>query len=528
MPINRSNGDLAELKVVDSKGTSRRDFLAQMAGAAAAIGLSSSAEASTASGPKKKPNVLWIMSDDMAAELSCYGPLGRAKTPHLDRLASEGVRFDRNYCQFPLCNPSRASLLNGRRPTTTGVLGNRTNVRTEHPDWVSLPQFFREHGYTTYRTGKIFHGGLDDPKAWDEIGFDENKVAGVDFKEEHVVHVPPEPVPPPPPGIPGPRPEGTAPSPAADPDHGAHSDRILVIDNDGTGHPENHSADLAIEFLRKQKQSKQPFFLAAGFSKPHSPPTAPQRFYDWYKVEDLELPVNFEPWPTVPQGFPEAAIRKQNADLFIRRGASVPEAKEVTRAYLASTSWVDWNIGRVLDELDRLGLRDSTIVVFVADHGYQLGERGKWSKAGSLFELGTRVPLLVHVPGATGNGRVCYRTVESLDLYPTMLELCGFPVPAGLEGVSLRTLVEDPDAAWDRPSFSVWSEDGKTIHGTAVRTERYRYVEFGKAGEGPKNGAMLFDERADPLELQNLVNEPKYAGLVAELSAKIANYYATS
>jgi iduronate 2-sulfatase len=525
MSIRRSKGKFG---VSDSNGRSRREFLIQMAGAAASIGLSASAEATTTAGSKKRPNVLWIMSDDMAAELSCYGMLARAKTPNLDRLASEGVRFDRNYCQFPLCNPSRSSLLTGRKPATTGVLGNRTNVRTEHDDWVSLPQFFREHGYTTYRTGKIFHGGIDDPKAWDEVGFDENKVAGQEFGQEHVLHVPAEPVPPPPPGIPGPRPPGTAPPPAADPDHAASSDRIVVIENDGTGHPENHSADLAIEFLRRHRQTKEPFFLAAGFSKPHSPPTAPQRFYDLYNLEELELPINFEPWPTVPPGFPEAAIRKQNADLFIRRGASVHEAKEVTRAYLASASWADWNIGRVLEELDRSGLKENTIVVFLADHGYQLGERGKWSKAGSLFELGTRVPLLVRVPGAKGNGRVCYRIVESLDLYRTMLELCGFPAPAELQGASLRPLLEDPDSAWSRPAFSIWSEDGKTIHGTAIRTERYRYVEFGKAGEGPRNGAMLFDERADPLELQNLVHEERYAELVRELSAQIAQYHATA
>ncbi|WP_263378829.1 sulfatase-like hydrolase/transferase [Granulicella paludicola] len=504
---------------------SRRQFLTGMAGVAAATTLPSVGSASKPVPKQKQPNILWIMSDDMAAELSCYGSLARAKTPNLDRLASEGVRFDRNYCQFPLCNPSRASLFNGRKPTTTGVLGNRTDFRTAHPDWVSLPQFFREHGYDTYRTGKIFHGGIDDPKAWNEVGFNEQQPFVPPFTAEHTMHIPAEPVPPPPPGIPGP--PTTPPAPSADPDHSASSDRIVVVENDGTGHPENHSADLAIDYLRKHRHGQKPFFLAVGFSRPHSPPTAPQKFIDLYDLDKIELPVNFAPWPTVTPDIPAAAIRKQNADLFIRRGASEREAKEVTRAYLASITWADWNIGRVLEELDHSELRENTIVVFVADHGYQLGERGKWSKAGSLFELGTRVPLLIRAPGAAGNGRASYRTVESLDLYPTLVELAGFARPDGLEGESLAPLLKQPDSTWDRPAFSIWSEDGKTIHGTAVRTERYRYVEFGAAGEGAKHGAMLFDERADPLELVNLAEHPDHAETRRALSAKIARYNAS-
>jgi iduronate 2-sulfatase len=514
---------MSDHSVPAHRKASRRQFLSQVAGAAATLGLSPVAEASVEKQKPAKRNVLWIMSDDMAAELSCYGSLARAKTPHLDRLASEGVRFDRNYCQFPLCNPSRSSLLTGRKPAVAGVLGNRANVRVNHPDWVSLPQYFREHGYSTYRTGKIFHGGIDDPKAWDEVGFDESKATGQVFTEQHVLQITAEPVPPPPPGIPGPLPPGTPKlSPASDPDHAATSDRILVLDNDGTGHPENHSAEMAIEFLRKQRAGDKPFFLAVGFAKPHSPPAAPQRFFDQYDLASIDLPVNFEPWPTVPADLPAAAIRKQNADLFIRRGASEREAKEVTRAYLAATSWADWNIGRVLEELDRAGLRENTVVVFVADHGYQLGERGKWSKAGSLFEMGTRVPLLIRSPKARGNGRACYRTVESLDLYPTLVALCDLPQPEGLEGKSLVPLLDEPSLAWEHPAFSIWSEDGNSIHGTAIRTERYRYVEF---GEGGKNGAMMFDERVDPLELTNLADHPDHLSVRRELSQKIAAYH---
>jgi arylsulfatase A-like enzyme len=274
--------------------------------------------------------------------------------------------------------------------------------------------------------------------------------------------------------------------------------------------------------LRRFKD--QPFFIACGFVKPHSPPTAPQRFFDLYDPAKIELTPDFAAWPTVPPGFPSAAIRKRNADLFIGRGASEAEAKEVIRAYLASISWADWNLGRVVGELDRLGLRDNTIIVFVADHGYQLGEKGKWSKAGSLFEMGTRVPLIISAPGANGNGHASTRIVESLDIYPTLVELCGLPGQNGTEGESLTPLLKNPQADWDKPGFSIWSEDGNTIHGTAVRTEKWRYAEFGKDGI---NGAMLFDPHADPLEIKNLADDEKYKSVVTELSALTRKYAAT-
>jgi arylsulfatase A-like enzyme len=184
---------------------------------------------------------------------------------------------------------------------------------------------------------------------------------------------------------------------------------------------------------------------------------------------------------------------------------------------------MDWNVGRVLAELDRLGLRQNTVVVFLADHGYQLGEKGKWSKAGSLFEMGTRVPLIISAPGVGGNGKACMRIVQSLDLYPTLAELCGLPRSNELEGESFVSLLENPASAWDKPAFSIWSEDGKTIHGTAVRTERWRYAEYGKDGA---NGAMLLDPHNDPFELKNLANDEKYKSVCAELSGLAGRYAA--
>jgi iduronate 2-sulfatase len=467
--------------------TTRRGFLGQ---AAAAVSSLCQAAGQTA---RPRPNVLFFMSDDMRVELGCYSSRFHAQTPNLDALAQSGVRFDRNYCQFPLCNPSRSSLMTGRNPTTTGVLGNRTAFRDAHPDWISLPQLFKNNGYVSARTGKIFHGGIDDPKAWSVTGgadTEEGGAAGIDASHQNLTRA-------------------------------QYSDRIIMLEGNGEGHGDYHTADRAIGFLRKYKD--QPFFIACGFVKPHSPPTAPRRFFDLYDTRAIELSPDFAATPTVPAGFPKAAIRPRNADLFIGRPASEKEAREVIRAYLSSISWCDWNVGRVLAELDKLGLRRNTIVVFVADHGYQLGEKGKWSKAGSLFEMGTRVPMIIAAPGAKGNGQTSLRMVQSLDIYSTLVELCGLELPAGNEGRSLAPLLNNPKSLWEHPAYSVWSEDGATLHGTAIRTEKWRYAEFGPKGQ---NGAMLFDPIADPFEMKNLADDPGYAKVRAELSPLVRQYAA--
>jgi len=464
--------------------TTRRTFLGEVAAAAGALAQTS----------RRRPNVLFLMSDDMRVELGCYDSRFHAHTPNLDALAKSGVRFDRNYCQFPLCNPSRSSLLTGRHPTTTHVLGNRTAFRDEHPDWISLPQLFKDNGYVSCRTGKIFHGGIDDPKAWTVAGgaVDEESAAvpasGAGASRENLTRA-------------------------------QYSDRIVTLEGNGEGHGDYQTADRAIAFLREYKD--RPFFIGCGFVKPHSPPTAPRRFFDLYDVAHIELPPDFAATPTVPPGFPKAAIRPRNADLFIGRPASTTEAREVIRAYLASLSWCDWNIGRVIGELARLGLRQNTIIVFVADHGYQLGEKGKWSKAGSLFEMGTRVPMMIAAPNAKGNGQASLRMVQSVDIYSTLVELCGLTLPPGNEGRSLAPLLDDPRASWEHPAYSVWSEDGSSLHGVAVRTEQWRYAEFGASG---KNGAMLFDPHSDPFEMKNLADDPKYARVRATLSPLVRAY----
>lgn len=432
----------------------------------------------------KKLNVLFLMSDDLRPELACYGH-PHVKTPHIDALAAAGVRFDRAYCQFPLCNPSRTSMLTGRHPVTTGVLENLTWFRAAHPEFVSLPQHFKANGYVSLRTGKIFHGGIDDTDAWTDGG-EPRKFDGAQR--------------------------------VATPQKKEQSDRSIVLEGNGETHGDYKIAERAIAYLQQHRD--KPFFLACGFNKPHSPPTAPKRFFDMYDPAKIPLPPDFASQPTVPKGFPKLSVPARNGDLFIEREATPEAAREMIRAYWASLTWVDWNVGRVLAELDKLGLRERTIVVLWGDHGYHLGEKGKWSKHRSLFEVGTRVPLIVHAPGASGKGKACARIVQALDIYPTLVELCGLPRPQGLEGQSLTPLLANPQAEWEHPAYTVVG--GAAGAGVAVRTERWRYAEWNN-GQG---GALLFDHQADPHELKNLADDPSAAQVMAELSKLVKNHLA--
>jgi arylsulfatase A-like enzyme len=434
----------------------------------------------------RRPNVLFLMSDDLRPDLGCYGqPL--VSSPNIDALAAAGVRFERAYVQYPLCNPSRASMLTGRYPTTTGVLDNQGWFGGPHPDWQSLPRFFKDHGYASLRAGKVFHGGIDDADAW-TAGGEPRKFEG----------------------------DRSPRRPA--PNRAQSSDRIVTLEGNGESHNDYRAADLAIEYLQQQAAGDQPFFLCCGFTKPHSPPTAPERFLEHYAKVDPPLPPDFAPTAAAPPGFPKASITP-SGDLFIGREAAPDAARDMIRAYWASVSWMDWNLGRVVAELDRLGLRDDTVIVFWGDHGYHLGEKGKWSKHSSLYEVGDRVPLIILAPGATGNGRSCPRVVESVDIYPTLVELCGLQAPPGLQGDSLAPLLKDPRAAWDKPAFTVSASGGK-LKGIAVRTQQYRYATF--SGEG--GGEMLFDMTADPRELKNLADDPALSAVRSELAGLVEEF----
>lgn len=464
----------------------------------------------SANATKKPMNVLFIATDDMRADLQVYGHK-LAKTPNLDKLAKDGVLFERAYCQYPLCGPSRASLLTGRKPTTSGLYGNREWYGTSFPDWKSIPMYFKEQGYVTWRTGKIFHGGIDDTDAWVEGGEvrDHNAPVNTDAPSavsttQYYANI-----------------WRSAPKLTEGADSSVRSDRWGAVDGEEAQNlGDTKVGDRALDFIRCSKNQKEPFFLAVGFSKPHTPFIAPKEFFDLYEKEEIQLPVNFSSLPVVPIGFPQGATRLRNTDLFINRTASVDESKDFIKAYLACISYVDWNVGRLLDELEKQGLRENTLIVFWSDHGYQLGERGKWSKAGSLWEQGTRVPFIIYDPRAKGNGTSSSRTVELIDIYPTLVEACGLPMPSGLDGVSLNPLLQNPNAPWERPAYTVWNEHSKGITGVVVRTERWRYAEF--YGNGA--GAFLTDAVHDPHELINLVENPQYKDVVAELSHLAREY----
>ena len=444
-----------------------------------------------------KPNVLFILVDDLRPELGCYG--APVQSPAIDKLAAAGVRFDRAYCQYPLCNPSRASLMTGRLPTANGVLDNRTDFRKRHPDLVTLPQLFKNQGYVTVRNGKVYHGGIDDPAAWSE---------GAEADQRKAAQRPAGPV-----AVANPSGQPTTVPTGNVTGQMKASDQRVILAGDGEGHGDFQTADAAIAALERLKG--QPFFLTCGFNKPHAQPAAPQRFYDLHPVEKITLPDDFGPFPKPPAGFPAAAIAASNTDLFWNREANAAEAKLMIQAYRASASWVDWNVGRVLAALDKNGLRENTIIVFWGDHGYHLGEMGKWSKHGSLFDIGTRVPLIIAAPGVKGNGKPCARIVQTLDIYPTLAALCGLKAPADLDGRDLRPLLDDPAAPWEHPAFTVAGK-ANNLH-RAVRDERWRYIEW----SGPDGGAALLDEKADPREHTNLINDPAHAETIARLKASL-------
>jgi uncharacterized sulfatase len=425
------------------------------------------------------------MADDLNDDLGTFGHK-IVKTPNLDRLARRAVRFDRAYTQFPLCSPSRASLLTGRRPDTTRVYDLVTDFRKNLPDVVTLPQAFKRNGYVSARIGKIYHygnpgqigtSGLDDPASWDEVV----NPKGVDKDEESLLT-----------NLTPARGLGSAlayyASPAPDE---KHTDGMV--------------AAATIALLEKHKD--RPFLIGAGFYRPHCPYIAPRKYFDLYPPDSIRVPAFT---PADLEGLPRAAwtTNPPNWD--------VPPDKlaEVIRAYYASISFLDANVGRVLDALDRLGLADRTIVVFISDHGYHLGDRGQWMKQ-TLFERSTRAPLLVAGPGVPAKGRASTRIVEFLDLYPTLVALAGVPAPAGLQGRSLVPLLKDPGARWDHAALSQVRRGpaANSFMGYSVRTTEWRYTEW----DGGAQGVELYNERDDPEERRNLAADPKFRQRVAEM-----------
>lgn len=423
----------------------------------------------------KRLNVMLIVVDDLNADLNCYGqPI--VHTPNVDRLAARGVRFERAYAQYALCNPSRSSFLSGFAPDRTGVIEQDVMARKALPDAVFLPQLFRNNGYFTAAAGKLHHGGkhIDRP-SWDvyqdATSEDKQEIAGRDERQGNPDRTP----------------------------------RWWPIDGPDSKMQDGLNTSTILKQLDEKSRQDKPFFLALGLHKPHVPWSAPKRFFELYPPSEMPRR-DWLTWTDIPP------VALQTEWPIGTKAASAPEG---VSAYFACVSWMDHNVGQVMQALDRFDLWTNTIVVFMSDHGFHLGDHGLWSKK-TLFEQALRVPLIVVLPGGRHAGRTCRRAVQLVDLYPTLADLCGLAAPADLDGKSLRPLLDNPDAAWDRPARSQVMHEG--IAGRSVRTERWRYTEWDRG----RSGVELYDHDTDPLEMRNLAKQLELADIVRELAARLS------
>ncbi len=427
-------------------------------------------------------NVLFIAADDLRNDLGCYGhPL--VKTPNIDRLAQRGLRFNRAYCQQAVCNPSRASLLTGRRIDALRIWDLPTHFRTTTPNVVTLPQHFKNNGYFTQDIGKIFHNYRQhiqgDPDSW--------SVPAVLHFASHGED----------------KPKVALPLPASS----SNDPKCECRDVADEAYYDGRVAQLAVEALGRLKTLSQPFFLAVGFWKPHAPFNAPKRYWDLYRRDEVSLPIN----PEWPSDAPRVAWHNGREIVGNdQRVLTADAVREIRHGYLANISYLDAQVGKVLAELDRQQLADSTVVVFWSDHGYHLGEQTLWAKT-SNFELDARVPLIIAAPKMTSAGQQTDALTELLDLYPTLVELCGLAPAPGLNGISLTPVLNSPDtsvrdvALTQHPRPAYYSGAPETM-GYSIRSSRYRYTEWREWKTGQVVARELYDHHADPYESRNLAN----------------------
>ncbi|MDQ8199410.1 sulfatase [Pelagicoccus enzymogenes] len=448
----------------------------------------------------KPPNVLFIAVDDLRNELGLYGdPL--VKSPNLDRLAEKGVVFEHAYCQQALCNPSRASALSGLRPDTLRVWDLPTHFRDTVPEVVTLPQHFRANGYYTQNIGKIFHNWRQDlegdPVAW-------SVPAVMHFNSHYNDEAQVE----------GPLPPNLA-----------TARKCEMRDVPDDAYFDGRIANLAVEALQDIAQKDDPFFLAIGFWKPHAPFNAPKRYWDLYEREQIPLPKDHF-WP---EGAPEVAWHNSREILgSSREQPSEDEAREIRHGYMAAISYMDAQVGKVLDELNRLGMEDDTIVVFWSDHGFHMGEHTLWAKT-SNFEYDARVPLVISAPGMTTAGERSGSLAELLDLYPTLVELCGLTQPDVLEGISLVPILQDVNAVPRRYALSqhprpAYYKGAPDAMGYSLRSEAFRYTEWRDWQSGDVFARELYDHRVDPGETRNVSGRSECADDVGELSVALESF----
>lgn len=418
-------------------------------------------------------NVLMIVVDDLNTDLGCYGSK-IVSSPNIDRLAARGVRFDRAYCQYALCAPSRWSFLSGLRPETTGIFEFQTLLRTKRPDVVFLPQLFRQNGYFAAGMGKVFHDErqCDREMSWDfyqdRMGTDEQEAAAVKERYSH-----------------------------------KEGGRPFTPFTKLTG-PEEHTRDggtsrQIAKFMAEKARAGLPFFVAAGFHKPHLPWTAPTKYFDLYRDRAIAKPKD----PPI-NGIPSIALMTELV------GNPPPPRAEAIAAYYSCISFMDAQVGVLLETLDREKLWDNTVVVLFSDHGYHLGDHaGLWAKF-TVFDQACRVPLIIAAPGRT-EGAVCPRTVELIDVYPTLAEVCGLKPPKNLEGSSLARYLAEPEAAGERRAQSMVHHND--VVGKSIYYAGFRYTEW----DGGKQGIEFYDHRDDPGEYRNLAGEPRHAAKMSQM-----------
>ena len=451
-----------------------------------------------------KPNVLFIVVDDLRPELACYGRSG-VQSPNIDRLASEGVLFEQAYCQQAVCAPSRASVLTGLRPDSTGIYDLQTPVREALPEVLTLPQHFRANGYETISVGKVYHHAKDDLQGWSAPpkqsrgdwkgrGYLTDEAVEQMLAQERLLVER------------GDRRRGIGPAfEAADvPDNAYH---------DGM------DADAAIAALRQT--TGEPFFMALGFHKPHLPFNAPKRYWDLYPAADVPLAENdYAPDSVTP--FSLTNFGELRGYFGIPADGPIPDdiARKLVHGYWACVSYMDAQVGRVLAALDDMALADDTVVMLWGDHGWKLGEHGSWCKH-TNFDIDTRAPLIVRAPGRQLAGYRTSALVEFVDMYPTLCDLCGIASPDHLEGTSFAPLLARSNGAWKTAAFSQYPRG--RVMGHTMKTARHRYTEWQDRRSGAIRARELYDHDADAAENANVADSAEYADTVARLSSLLAS-----
>jgi len=417
-----------------------------------------------------KPNVLFIAVDDLNHWVHYLGRNAQSITPNIDKLAARGVRFSHSYCAAPVCNPSRAALMSGMRPGTTGVYENNNDWRTVLPEDKMLTTAFRNGGYFVCGSGKIYHESFKRRSEWD------------DYLQT----------------------EGSSPKPAPGQSDGVGGIKFAPIDCKDEDLSDWNITNYGIDQLGKPHD--KPLFLAVGLHKPHMPWFVPRKYYDLFPLDKIELPphIDNDLDDVPPSGVKMARPQGDHAQIL-----ASGRWKDAVQGYLAACAYTDMNIGRLMQAFDRSAYKDNTIIVFWGDHGWHLGEKEHWRKF-TLWEEAARAPLIWIAPGVTKPNRLCERTVDFMSVFPTLTDLCGLPTPAHVEGTSIKSLLLDPAAPWDKPALTTYLFGN---HG--IRNEGWRYIHYLNGDE------ELYHDAIDPYEWKNLAGDPNYAGTKAELASHL-------